>query len=48
MTITTSPDTTPGTLPDPTGSTADVETETCTLDISLSLPKRQGPHHSGT
>ncbi|GEP38433.1 hypothetical protein NPS01_20960 [Nocardioides psychrotolerans] len=44
MTITT----TPGTLPDPTGSTADLETETCTLDISSSLPKWQGPHHSGT
>jgi len=30
---TTSPDTAPGTLPDPTGSTVDVETETCALDI---------------
>ena len=37
MTTTASPDTTPGTLPDPAGSTVDLEgganSETCTLDI---------------
>jgi Cu+-exporting ATPase len=33
MTTTASPDTTPGTPPDTTGSAADVETETCTLEI---------------
>ena len=33
MTTTASPDTTPGTPPDTAGSTADAETETCTLDI---------------